>query len=319
MVDGTSPIADLTYRSYDGPLAPPIYRWWPIAKMSMRLAIKKKSFWVLGILSAWWYLVLLGIFYFNDILSPTPEIAAKFFKTVVWKDRFLEAFSHAQVFLLLISLLIGVGAIANDNRSNALLVYLSKPCTKTDYLIGKWMGIFLPLLGVIAGPTLLFFGYFALSYRQYGVLTDDPWLFLRLLALAPIAPAFYASVSIGISSLFDQGRIAGAIFAGLFFISYIFTGFVSVGRAIVVGSGKPVPAITDTAFYFSIDGIQIALAKWVLGTNGSIFFGSARRGRGILPPLAPNPVLFIALYLFCCAVMILIARSRIRAVEVIGS
>ncbi len=249
-----SPIADLTYRNYDGPLAAPVYRWWPIAKMTMRMAIKKKSFWWLGILSGWWYFVLSIILYVMDLVASgntnpnAPQ--AGFFKTLVWKDLFLDGFSHSQLFLLLIALLIGVGAIANDNKTNALLVYLSKPCTKLDYLIGKWVGIFLCLLAVVAAPTLLFFAYCALSYRQYGILSDDPWLILKLLLMFPIAPALHASLALGVSSLFDQGRIAGAVYAGLYFIALMFTTAVGIIRNTSTMSGGHSPALTNIAFYF---------------------------------------------------------------------
>src|SRR4051812_42059102 len=62
----TSPIADLSYRNYDGPLEPPLYRWWPIARTSIQRAFKNKWFWVVSVLSGSWYLVLMIIFYFVD-------------------------------------------------------------------------------------------------------------------------------------------------------------------------------------------------------------------------------------------------------------
>jgi ABC-2 type transport system permease protein len=312
MSSPASPIADLTYRNYDGPLEPPSYRWWPIAKMSMRLAVKKRSFWVLGAMSGWWFIILSAVFYFTDILATTPAASERFFKTVVWKDQFLNGFGYAQLFLLLIALLIGVGAIANDNRANALLVYLSKPCTKTDYLIGKWVGIFIPITCVVAVPSLIFYAYCALSYRQYGVISDDPWLILKLIALFPVAGIFHASVSLGISSMFDQGRTAGAVYAGIYFMSSIFTSAVGVARAV----GRDTSHLITNVFYLSVDGIQIALAKLILGTDGSNLL--ARPGR-MGPPPAPNAPLFISLYFGICVIAILIAWSRIRAVEVVGS
>jgi ABC-2 type transport system permease protein len=316
MSSPSSPIADLTYRNYDGPLAPPTYRWWPIAKMSMRMAVKKRAFWVLGVLSGWWYLILSAIFYFADVSNTSVEAQNRFFKTVVWKDQFLDAFSRSQLFLLLIALLIGVGAIANDNRANALLVYLSKPTTKLDYLIGKWLGIFIPMMCVVAVPTLLFYADWALSYRQYGILSDDPWLIVKLLALCPVTAFFHASVSLGISSLFDQGRTAGAIYAGLYFMSFIFTGAVGVARAVAHRSGELSSHLINTLYYFSIDGIQIALAKNILGTDGSSFL---RRQSEVGPTPAPSALLFFGIYLVICALMMSLAWSRIKAVEVVGS
>ena len=42
MSQSSSPIADLSYRHYDGPLNAPVARWWSIAKMTIQVAIKKK-------------------------------------------------------------------------------------------------------------------------------------------------------------------------------------------------------------------------------------------------------------------------------------
>lgn len=314
MASPASPIADLTYRNYDGPLAAATFRWWAIAKMSMRLSIKKKSFWALGVLSAGYFFILGTVFYFVDVLATNPDQQKVFFQRVIWKDQFLDAFSHAQFFLLFLALLIGVGSIANDNRTNALLVYLSKPCTKFDYLFGKWLGIFIPLLCVVAGPALVFFGYCAMSYRQYGVISDDPWLILRLLLLFPVAPAFHASLALGISSLFDQGRTAGVVYAGLYFLSSIFTVAVAAARQISHDTG----ALMTNAFYMSVDGIQIGLAKIILGSPGSVLLGGPRANR-IHPPDVPSAPLFLTIYFGICVLALLVAWSRIRAVEVIGS
>jgi len=312
----SAPIADLTYRNYDGPLSPPLYLWWAISKMMMRLSIKKKSFWVFGSLSAWWYFIMGAVFYFAESLSTVQGRGAPNLLTnVIWKNAFLEAFSRSQLFLLVIALLIGVGQIANDNRANALLVYLSKPCTKSDYLIGKWFGIFIPLLCVVAGPALVFFGYCALSYRQYGFLSQDHWLFLKLLCLFPIAPAFHASVALGISSLFNQGRLAGAVYAGIYFMGDFFTIAIAVLLQTAGRNDEHLSKLLNTAFYFSVDGIQFALAKMIIGTRGGLTLNLSRA----VPPDIPSVPLFVALYLGICALALWVAWSRIRAVEVVGT
>jgi ABC-2 type transport system permease protein len=320
-----SPIADLTYRNYDGPLRPPINLWWSIAKASIRLSIKKKFLWLLASLSAFWYLLLLIVFYFMDTMSQGLPLGQKnpMLQQIIWKDQFLNAFSVAQLALFIIALLIGVGAIANDNRANALLVYLSKPVSRLDYLIGKWLGIFVPITLIVAVPTFTFFAYCVMSYRDYGFLTEDPRLFFKLCLLVFVPGVFHASVALGISALFNQGRLAGASYAGIYFMTLFFTKAMQIVHAVTSqGDGRP-PEIVKTLFYCSIDGIQIGLAKIILGTDGSGLFPQGPSGMRGGPPRidaipAPSLALFGSAYVAICLLSLFIAWTRIRAVEVVG-
>ncbi|MEZ0327387.1 MAG: ABC transporter permease [Fimbriimonas sp.] len=320
-----SPIADLTYRNYDGPLEPPLYRWWAIAKASMRLSIKKKGIYPLAFLSACWYLLLLIVFYFIDMAAQGVPLGQKnpILQQIIWKDQFLNAFGVSQLALFIIALLIGVGAIANDNRANALLVYLSKPVTRLDYLIGKWLGIFVPITLIVGVPMLVFFGYCTMSYQDYGFLTEDPRLFFKLLLLMLVPGFFHASVALGISSMFNQGRLAGAAYAGLYFMTYFFSGAMKIVHIASSEDGGTTPPIVKTLFYCSIDGLQIALGKLILGTDGSDPFsfaqaGPGRRGPNISVIPAPNPTLFIGAFFAICILSMFIAWTRIRAVEVVA-
>ncbi len=326
----STPIADLSYRNYDGQLEAPTFRWWVVAKMSMRMAIKKRGFWVWSCISAYWYLILGAIYYFVDVLGQQSAGQVNFiFASTVWKDKFLDAFSISQMLLFIVALLIGVGTIANDNRANALLVYLSKPCTKADYLIGKWVAIFLLLLAVTAVPALLFYAYCFMSFRQYGFVTQDPAFFWKLLCILPIPAALHASLCLGISSLFKQGRLAGATYAAVYFLTLSFTKAMQViivinwvdemprqARRHAVNAASHAPELVQSLFYGSVDGIQIGLAKVILGTNGTPMFP----GNGSPPiPHAPNGLVFGAIYLMVCALSILVAWTRVRAVEVVTS
>ena len=317
----SSPIADLSYRNYDGPLESTTMRWWVVAKTGLRLAFKKRALWVLSAISAWYYLVMMAVLFFVSQFtteSPMGEQAmGSFLNRLVWKDQFLHGFSYAQLPLLLLALLLGSGSIANDNRANALLVYLSKPSSKFDYLFGKWVGVFLPICVVLALPTVLFYGYGALSFQEYGFVKDDPWLLPKMLMIIPLCAMMHASLAIGISSLFNQGRIAGAAYAGLYFLTNFFT--VLMGGIFVGMRGQAHP-IVATLYYASIDGIQIGLAKAILATNGTLPFGmtSGRGGRGMTT--VPAPPLWGVLLAFAVltGLGLFVAWRRVRAVEVVG-
>ena len=332
----SSPIADLSYRHYDGPLDGVSRRWWCIAKMTMQMATKKRGFWGWSIFSAWWYIILLAVFWFMDNISSNLGAATgpgsnPFLKQIIWKDQFVHGFSYSQLILMVVALLVGVGTIANDNRSNALLVYLSKPCSRLDYVFGKWLGIFLLITGVSAVPMLVFYAYGFMSFQDYGFWTQSPWLFLRLILACVASGAIHASLAIGVSSLFNQGRLASATYAGMYFFSNFFTLLIAGLNTSAVFSGNKPPDLFRTLFYCSIDGLQIGMAKLIIGTDGSPIFpginngmkGGRRGGSGA--PFnpddfiirAPHPMIILPIFVFVVASGFLIAWSRVKAVEVV--
>lgn len=327
-----SPIADLSYRHYDGPLSNVSKRWWAIAKMTIQTATKKKGFWGWSIFSCWWFLILLAVFWFADNvlgnITGRSEGANVFLQQIKWKDQFVHGYSYSQMILMVVTLLVGAGSIANDNRANALLVYLSKPCSRFDYVFGKWLGVFILVSCVSYVPMLVFWLYGYLSFPQYGFWTNAPWLFIKLAFVSMVSGALHASLSLAVSSLFNQGRLAGATYAGLYFMMYIFTqvmGGFNAGSAI---NRVPTPPIVRQLFYCSVDGIQIGLSKLIIGTNGSTLFPGMgpqnRRGSGPQIDMdqfiigMPNAGWIVPLFLVLVLGGFGLAYSRIKAVEVVG-
>lgn len=312
------PIYDLTYRNYDGPLVPPSRRWWVIARTGVLQAFRLKGYWISLVLGAWYYLAMLIVLFFIQQFTASANGARgleEYVSRIVWKDQFVHGLATGQLFYFVIVLMVGVGAIANDNRANALLVYLSKPCTKADYLIGKWMGIFIPLFFAMALPALVFFLYCALSYREYGFLEERSMLPLVMLAAA-MGAAFHTSIVLGVSSLFRQGRLAGAAHAGLYFIGNFFTVMMAAAWVFASqGQGDKDTARLAQLFYVSIDGVQIAFAKALLKTDGSPVFGVVSPEQPVPAP-AIGPFLWGALAISMIAIFV--AWRRVRAVEVVA-
>lgn len=331
----SSPILDLSYRNYDGPLHAPKYRWWPIAKTTMRIAMKKKAMWICMALSAWYYFAMIFILFIMDqIVSQAPVRPGQpnpmeaFFARIVWKDQFMHAFSYGQIMYLAVVLFLGAGAIANDNRANALLVYLSKPVTKLDYLIGKWMGVFVPVFLTMVIPAAVFYLYGLMSYRDKGFVSQDAWLFVKVFAACVVASGFHASLVVGVSSFFSQGRLAGAAYAGFYFLSNFFTHLMGLTYMGMSGAfegrrrgGMPEGAsggsadLVSTLFYGSVDGTNIGFLKSILNTAGSMPFGMPGRGFFIKAPPLWMPLLIIGVL---STISMLVAWRKIKAVEVIG-
>ncbi len=316
-----NPIADLSYKNYDGPLKPPVARWWTIARQTIRAVSKNKWLWSMSALCALYYLIMVAVLFVIDRISQGSEGGAAmqeaFLKRLEWREQFLHGLSYAQMPLMLIALTVGAGAIANDNRANALLVYLSKPCTRFDYAFGKWIGVFLVLFGALAVPSIGFYAYGALSFRSLGFFSQDPWLLPKLLCAIPLCAAFHASLVLAISSLFKQGRLAGAVYAGVYFLGDFFTKTMQVVWTIG-GPDSPARGIVRNLYYCSIDGLNIGLTKAILGARGTNVFGTPPARGFSLPPAAPSLVPMLLLVLGVSLVSVAIAWRRVRAVEVVG-
>ena len=62
------PIADLSYRTYDGVLDPPTHRWKVIAKVTMMRVVRQRMYWVLAAFSGWYYGVMMVVLFFLDTM-----------------------------------------------------------------------------------------------------------------------------------------------------------------------------------------------------------------------------------------------------------
>lgn len=324
-----SPLADLTYRGYDGALNSPHSRWKVIMLHTLRGVTKKKSYWVLMVISSLYYFLFMAIAYFVQNTLNTMEangmpsggrrgggndFISSFFDRVVWADQFLTGFSFGHLMLMAIVLLVGAGVIANDNRTNALLVYLSKPCRKIDYLVGKWMGVFIPVCAAMLIPAIVFYLYGVMNYREHGFLADDPWLGPKLLIVISLAAAFQTSLIVGISSMFNQGRIAGAVYAGFYVLSGVFAGI----AGIVQEEGEipqAVMTMLDRVHYMSIYGGIEGLYKVILQTDGSgVPLADSDQTIFDRPPI----VMLIGLVVIPALICMFVAWRRVRAVEVVS-
>lgn len=315
----SQPIADLSYRTYDGPRTDLRKIWWVIARAHILTTFTRKAYWGVMGLSAWYFLAFVVIMSFLEriAVASDPRLLQQFVERLNFGDQPLLGFTISMLPMMVLTMMVCSGAIANDRRSNALLVYLSKPCSQWDYLMGKLVGCFVPIFLAFALPGTLFYGLGALSYRQYGFL-DNPWVLPSMLVTYFVTALFFTSLALALSALVKQPRIAGALFACVFLISGMFsqimyttwTGAFSSGGTIVRDS------TLSRLTYASLDGTTIAFAKSILQTNGSDSF---MRGR-----LNQIDVPYMPLWIPCIIITVIVSLSlftiwrKVKAVEVIA-
>jgi hypothetical protein len=186
-------------------------------------------------------------------------------------------------------------------------VYLSKPITKQDYFVGKWLYVFLVVFIAFLAPMLLAALYSAFSNGWAEFLRDDPIIIPKIFLLAAVPGIVHASALVGLSAWNKTPWLVGVIYSGLYVFSDIFA---IVMRATAASDAAPVvqATIAKLSIGGSISGVgQVILGKPPKTVGGNMFGDSA------LPSFLP---LFLILA-GVTVVGILAARSRIRAVEVV--
>src|SRR5438034_4809108 len=145
------PIYEQTYRRYEARAPLRTLRFWPITREALRLILARRAF--LGLLLVAW-----GQFLFRVIqiyvVTRLPEAG----RVLPIDGRMFGQFLGIQtLFTLLLSIFGGAGLIANDLRTGAILVYLSRPLTRRDYVLGK-LGVLMALnLAVTLVPGLFLY------------------------------------------------------------------------------------------------------------------------------------------------------------------
>jgi hypothetical protein len=170
------------------------------------------------------------------------------------------------------------------------------------------------MLLAISIPHLIFYIYGAMSFADRGFLSNDPWMILRILVVLVLSAAYYASLIVGVSSLFRSGRLAAATLSGIYFLSTFFKALMAGLVALKAVEG-PMRDFAEMGTHMSIEGVVRGMTKFVLNTDGSPpFINNSSSGQVIGRP----PLFFVILTLGGIIVLgILIARARVRAVEVV--
>jgi len=205
------PIYDQGYRRYEarGPLHQ--IRFWPITREALRLILAKRAF--LGLIAVSFLPFIVRVIQIY-IVTRFPEAG----RVLPIDGRLFGEFLNQQIgFTILLSIFGASGLVANDLRTGAILVYLSRPLTQRDYIAGKLLVPLALNLAVTLVPGLvLYLAGVALAPEQY--LKWDLWWLAPAVVVHAIAVSLVVSlVVLAISSLSRSARVAGLGFVGLVF------------------------------------------------------------------------------------------------------
>ena len=214
------PIHTQDYRHWEGTLKPRNHvRWWVIAKAELKLLAQRKIIRLIVAVPPLIYILIhiILIYMFNylegrDEPFPFGEIDNSFFQKFLFSiTPFPSAFLVA-----LVVIFGGAGLIANDLKNNALSLYLSKPISWIDYLIGKFIVIGVLLVSMTLIPGLLLFLEHALL-TDIAFLKEYYWLPLSIIVYSVVLTTITGLLMLTFSSLTNNPRYATIGFCAVWF------------------------------------------------------------------------------------------------------
>jgi ABC-type transport system involved in multi-copper enzyme maturation permease subunit len=301
-------VYEQSYKQYLGKLTPEWSRFLVIPRHAFRDVFKSKIFTTFFIVCSIPLLIEAILIYLHHNVNALAILKVNVAELIPIDASFFETFVNLQAsFAFFVALLVGPPLVARDLRNNALPLYLCRPFSRTEYVLGK-MSVLLILLSAITWvPQLLLFlfqsylegaSWFVenLTLASAIVISDVVWILL----LALLTQA--------ISALVKWRVVASAGLIGIFFIPSVF--------AEVVNN----LFLTRWGHLISLGALMKNVTAGLFGTfvQASAQMTSFNRGVGreimlYEPPLwASWFVLFVV-----CAICLALLSWKVKAYEVV--
>ena len=292
------------YRPYAGPLTPGWRRFLTIPRYALEDLHRSRFLTIFYIATFVYPLIAAIIIYLEHDLSALRAFNADRIANLIHIDSsfFLSFLGWQSMLALFLAAFIGPGLISPDLSNNALSLYLARPFSRSEYVVGKLSVVLLLMSLMTWVPGLLLFGYQA--YLEGGQwmagnsriatgLFLGAWIWILLLALLALA----------LSAWVKWKPAAGALMFGLFFVAS--------------GFGAAINNVQDTKWGYLLNISNLMGSIWV-----ELFEGGDPTSTGAaFFRVAPGQRLPVwscwAAVLTLCAVSLWLLARKIRGVEVV--
>jgi ABC-2 type transport system permease protein len=294
-------VFERTFKIYDGERTPENSRFLVLPRYAYKEVLKSKI--LIIAMTAWllWSLVLAILLYVphNSSVLKLFQAEASFLLSLpvfrgdaTWFFGWLMAPASIACFIL--AVLVGPTLISTDLRNNGLPLYLARPISRTEYILGK-SAVLVILLSVISWiPGLLLFGFqsylmgwewFTENIRIGPAIFFSFWAWILVLCLLSLAVSAYVKFK----------PIAMATLFAIFFMTGVFGGFIDV-MLISQNVSTPWGSLVNIA--------QMMTVVW------GRFFGVE------VPFAVPLPAALASLGTVCALCLWLLSR-KVRAYEIV--
>ena len=293
-----------TYRPYNGALTSPVSRFLVIPRYAFE-DMQKSRFLTIFFLASFIYpLICALIIYVQHNASALNLLGVQNANRLISINVtfFMSLLGWQSMLALFLASFTGPGQVSPDLANNALSLYLARPFSRVEYVLGK-MAILLALMSAMTWvPGLLLFGlegymegwqWMRDNARLAAGLFVGAWVWILLLALLALA----------LSAWVKWKPAAGALIFGVFFVAG--------------GFGATINAVQRTRWGHLFNISELIGSIWVQLfegkthiTNGAVFF------RVIEGEELPLWCCWASLAVLCLICLYMLAR-KVRGAEVV--
>jgi ABC-2 type transport system permease protein len=302
-------VYEQSYNRYIGPLTPEWSRFLIIPRHAYRGVFKSKIFTAFFVVCFVPLLVEAILIYLHHNMNALGIMKVDMRELIPIDASFFQTFVNIQGgFAFFVALLVGPPLVSRDLRNNALPLYLCRPFSRTEYVLGK-MSVLLILLSMITWiPQLLLF-LFQAYLEGFTWFTQNLWMASAIVIGSVVWILLLALISQAISALVKWRVIASAAILGVFFIPSVFAEFLDF------------VFMTHWGHLISLAALMKNISAGLFGTfvraTGTIRFedfdGNARELIVMEPPLW---MCWGMLFLVCAICLALLSR-KVKAYEVV--
>ncbi len=302
-----------SYRQYEGRLTPEWSRFLVLPRYALRDVFGSKFFAAVFSLCFIYPLVAAILIYLHHNANAIAIMQIDLNELLPINASFFQYFVEFQSWLaFILTVLVGPVLVSRDLANNALPLYLCRPFSRAEYVLGK-MAVLIVLLSLVTWvPGLLLFllqaylegaGWFVSNWWMAGAIFVGSMTWIVLLSL----------LSLAISAWVRWRVVAGGALLGSFFIPSAFAEIVNALFLTRLGS-----LISPAALMKNIWRGLFGHFTREVPNYFPVEDGWSRRFIGVVFLEPPLWACWLAVALICLVCLLLLAR-RVRAYEVVRS
>jgi len=301
------------YGAYEGESHSALSRFLVIPRYALREVFKSKLLVTIFILCFIYPLVAMILVYLHHNANALALLQINVRELLPIDASFFLTFVQVQcAFAFILTVLVAPPLISRDLSNNALPLYLCRPLSRAEYVLGKMAVIVFLLSSVTWIPGLLIF-FFQASLAGFAWLSANLWMIWAIFSGCMVWIILLSLLALAVSSFLKWRVVASGALLGLFFVPSAFGEIVN--NLFLTRNGHLISLwATMNSIWRGLFGLFVRQTGQIRGKITNPIYDEQFFNVALLEPPLWVSWLFIALI---CALCVWLLSRKVRAYEVI--